>query len=74
MGIGSRKKNPKDVDRSSGTMTANSEKEKKAVNVINMAFSAALREPADSITLQRVCDEGGIQDDFYKYYKDIFGL
>ncbi len=55
-------------------MTANSEKEKKAVNVINMAFSAALREPADSITLQRVCDEGGIQDDFYKYYKDIFGL
>ncbi len=57
-------------------MTANSEKEKKAVNAINKAFFRLLCEnPADSISVQRVCDEAGYhRPTFYKYYKDIFGL
>jgi AcrR family transcriptional regulator len=57
-------------------MTANSEKEKKAVNALEKAFFRLLSEnPADSISVQRVCDEAGYhRTTFYKYYKDVFGL
>lgn len=57
-------------------MTANGGKEKKAVNALEKAFFRLLCEnPADSISVQRVCDEAGYhRTTFYKYYRDIFGL